>query len=83
MLIYPSIAAITFFMVAVLWPYALREAEKKNEDIYEKLPLFQIEQTYGGTEGVSPIDWCGFLCTIMMQPGVDWVVNVTLPTAIP
>ena len=27
-----------------------REAEKKNKDIYEDLPLFVIEQTYGSTE---------------------------------
>ena len=28
----------------------LREAEKKSEDIYEKLPLFEIEDLYGKTE---------------------------------
>lgn len=28
----------------------LREAEKRNEDIYEKLPLFEIEDKYNGTE---------------------------------
>lgn len=30
--------------------FSLREAEKKNEDIYEEMPLFMIEQEYGGTE---------------------------------
>ena len=28
----------------------LRESEKKNEDIYEKLPMFQIEELYNKTE---------------------------------
>ena len=30
--------------------FLCREAEKKNKDVYEDLPLFVIEQTYGSTE---------------------------------
>ena len=29
---------------------SLREAEKKDEDIFEELPLFKIQQEYGTTE---------------------------------
>ena len=29
---------------------SLREAEKREDDIYEKLPIFQIEEKYGKTE---------------------------------
>ena len=28
----------------------LREAERKNEEVYEKLPLFEIKQKYGKTD---------------------------------
>lgn len=28
----------------------LRESEKKDQDIYEKLPMFQIEELYNKTE---------------------------------
>ena len=31
-------------------PIVLREAEKKDMDIYEKIPLFQLEEDYGKTE---------------------------------
>jgi hypothetical protein len=31
-------------------PIRFREAENKDSDIYEKLPLFEIEEKYGGTE---------------------------------
>ena len=29
---------------------ALRESEKREDDLYEKLPFFQIEEKYGKTE---------------------------------
>lgn len=28
----------------------LREAERKNDDVFEDLPLFVIEEQYGGSE---------------------------------
>ncbi len=41
---HPTIASLNFF------PTLLREAEKKDMDVYEKVPLFDLEQQYQGTE---------------------------------
>lgn len=30
-------------------PTQLRESERKDEDVYEDLALFEIEEKYGGT----------------------------------
>jgi hypothetical protein len=41
-----------FNTLDLFWPKRrLREAQKRDEDIYEKLPLFEIEEKYGKTEG--------------------------------
>lgn len=39
---------------------APREARKKNEDVFEKLPLFEIEDLYGKTEAGRRKTYVGF-----------------------
>lgn len=40
-----------FLISALCSIAAVRESERRKKDVYQELPLFEIEQRFGGTEG--------------------------------
>ena len=42
--------------VAAKWCWDPRESSKKNEDVYEKVPLFDLQERFGSTEGGRSAD---------------------------
>lgn len=56
----------------------LRESEKKQEDIYEKLPWFQLEETYSKTEA-GRMGLGGLGCYLLMMVDVTFKFPCDLP----